>query len=152
MTTDLSRDLTRAARPAAGLWGLARAALGVVALAKPAVVARPWVGRVRPPHAGAVLARALGGRDLSLGVGMAAAAANGKDMLPWIIAGGAADAVDTGATLASWRRLPRRGRLLVLVLAGGSTAFAAGLAVLSAQDGAGSTDGAGGTSDIDSAR
>lgn len=134
MTTDLTRDLTRAARPAAGLWGLARAALGVVALAKPAAVARPWVGRVRPPYAGAVLARALGGRDLSLGAGMAAAAANGKDMLPWIIAGGAADAVDTAATLTAWRRLPRTGRFLVVALAGGSTAFAAGLAVFTAQE------------------
>lgn len=144
----MTTDLTRAARPAAGLWGLARAALGAVALAKPAEVAKPWVGRVRPPHAGAVLARALGGRDLSLGVGMAAAAATGKDMLPWIIAGGAADAVDTGATIAAWRRLPRKGRLLVLVLAGGSTAYAAGLAVLSTQSDAGgssSADGAGGT-------
>ncbi|MPY77303.1 MAG: hypothetical protein GEV04_02190 [Actinophytocola sp.] len=135
MTMDLTRDLTRAVRPAAGLWGLARAALGAVALVKPANVAGPWVGRVRPPHAGAVLARALGGRDVSLGVGMAAAAATGREMLPWIIAGGAADAVDAGATIASWRRMPRKGRLLVLVLAGGSTAFAAGLAVLDVQSG-----------------
>ncbi|GAA5103591.1 hypothetical protein [Haloechinothrix salitolerans] len=146
----MTTDLTRAARPAAGLWGLARAALGAVALAKPADVARPWVGRVRPPHAGAVLARALGGRDLSLGVGMAAAAASGGDMLPWIIAGGAADAVDTGATLASWRRLPRRGRLLVLVLAGGSTVFAAGLAVVSVQPGVESTDDTGSATGPDS--
>ncbi|WP_051399939.1 hypothetical protein [Haloechinothrix halophila] len=145
----MTTDLTRAARPAAGLWGLARAALGAVALAKPMEVARPWVGRVRPPHTGAVLARALGGRDISLGVGMAAAAATGRDMLPWIIAGGAADAVDTGATIAAWRRLPRRGRLLVLVLAGGSTVFAVGLAVLSAQQDAGGSAGAGGTGGTD---
>lgn len=126
MTTDLKRSV----RPVAGLWGLARAALGTVALIRPEAVARPWVGRFRPAHAGAVLARALGGRDISLGAGMAAAAATERDMLPWIIAGGAADAVDAAATVVAWRSLPRRGRLLVVAMAGGSTALAAGLAVL----------------------
>lgn len=128
----MTTDLKSAVRPVAGLWGLARAALGAAALVKPADVAGLWVGKVRPAHAGAVLARALGGRDIALGVGMATAAATGREVLPWIIAGGAADAVDTAATLVSWRRLPGRGRLIVLVLAGGSTAFAAGLAALSA--------------------
>lgn len=131
MTTDLSQ----AVRFAAGLWGLARAALGAVALVQPERVAAPWVGKVRPAAAAAVFGRALGGRDVGLGAGMAAAAATGGEMRPWIIAGGAADAVDATATLISWRRLPRRGRLLVLVLAGGSTAFAAGLAALNETQG-----------------
>lgn len=125
---------TRAAdvRTAAAVWGALRAGVGITALLAPKALARPWVGRTRPDHAGTVLGRALGGRDLALAAGMIAAARSGESMLPWIIAGGGADLVDTGATLASWRELPRSGRWLVLAAAGGSVAIATGLAALTA--------------------
>ena len=50
-----------------------RVGLGVVALTRPAVVARPWVGPTGESQAGRVLGRALGGRDLALGLGTLAA-------------------------------------------------------------------------------
>jgi hypothetical protein len=52
---------------------VSRIGLGVVALTRPAVVARPWVGPSGESQAGRVLGRALGGRDLALGLGTLAA-------------------------------------------------------------------------------
>jgi hypothetical protein len=56
-------------RRGAAALAAARTALGVVALASPQLVGRPWVGDAAEGTPGRVLARALGGRDLALGVG-----------------------------------------------------------------------------------
>ena len=51
-----------------------RVGLGLAALARPAVVTgRPWVGPSGEGQAGRVLGRALGARDLALGLGTLAA-------------------------------------------------------------------------------
>jgi len=108
----------------------ARAALGVVAIAAPPLPLRPWVGPVAADEdAGRLLARALGGRDLALGLGALGALATGRPARSWILLGGLADAVDVGATLSQWDVLPRAGRLVVLAAAGGS-ALGAVVAVL----------------------
>jgi len=52
-----------------------RVALGLTALAWPAVPARPWVGASADDLAARVFGRALGGRDLALGLGALAALA-----------------------------------------------------------------------------
>lgn len=67
--------MTADCRRPAWIWGgaaalaAARTGIGVVALVSPEVVGRPWVGDAAGTAQGRVLARALGGRDLALGLG-----------------------------------------------------------------------------------
>jgi hypothetical protein len=55
-------------RQAAMALAVGRTAMGVTALAAPSLIWRPWVGDTRGVPA-RVLGRALGGRDLALGLG-----------------------------------------------------------------------------------
>lgn len=106
-----------------------RVALGVVAVLAPGVPLVPWVG---PDAAGdpsaRLLARALGGRDVALGLGALLAWRRGRPMRGWVEAAVLADAVDTAATLGAFGRLPRPGRLVVLAAAGGAAAAGAACA------------------------
>jgi hypothetical protein len=99
-----------------------RVGLGVIALAEPAVPARPWVGAAADGVAARVFGRALGSRDLVLGLGALAAlgrpAAGAGPARVWVGAGALADALDVAATIASWDELPRRSRWLVAASAG----------------------------------
>ena len=104
----------------------ARAVLGVVALAAPGVVARPWIGEDPTGLATAVLGRALGGRDLALGLGALAARRDRAGLRRWVLAGALADAGDVATTVATFPRLAPRGRAVVLASAG--SALAAGIA------------------------
>ena len=52
---------------------VSRVGVGVVAFAAPALVSRSWVGGAGGGPSGRVLGRALGGRDLALGLGALAA-------------------------------------------------------------------------------
>jgi hypothetical protein len=99
-----------------------RVAIGVTALAWPAAPSRPWVGAAADDLAARVFGRALGARDLALGLG-ALAALQGQDgsASAWVAAGALSDTLDVAASLASWRELPRIGRWLVA----GSAAAAA---------------------------
>lgn len=98
----------------------ARAALGVVALAAPALVARPWVGEAPGPLGQQVLGRALGGRDLALGLGALLAGRQGGALRNWGEAGAFADAIDAAITVVAFRRLPAKGRWAVLASASGA--------------------------------
>jgi hypothetical protein len=101
-----------------------RVALGVTALAWPSVPARPWVGAAADDVAARVFGRALGARDLALGLGALAAlqgpAAEPGSARAWVAAGALSDALDVVATLSSWRELPRVTRWLVAASAGGA--------------------------------
>jgi hypothetical protein len=114
-----------------------RVALGLTALAWPSVPARPLVGAAADGAAARVLGRALGARDISLGLGALRAlqrlAAEPESACAWIAAGALSDALDVVAGLSSWRELPHRSRWLVLVSAGGAalTGAAGALAVRS---------------------
>ena len=121
-----------------------RVALGLTALAWPSVPARPWVGATSGDLTARVFGRALGARDLALGLG-ALAALQGSDRgsgATWVAAGALSDALDVVASLAAWRDLPRLSRWLVVASAGGAAlAGAAGaLATLADQGGAGLAD------------
>jgi hypothetical protein len=113
-----------------------RVGLGVAALAWPAVPARPWVGASADELGAQVFGRALGGRDLALGLGalvaVRKAAADPWAAGAWFAAGALADALDAAVTAAAWRRLPRATRWLVAASAGGAAVVGAGgaLAVL----------------------
>ena len=96
--------------------GAARAAFGVVFLAAPALATRKWLG----PTAGAgsvkVFIRAVGARDLVLGVGLLRALGSEDTVRPWLRAGAAVDALDTVATVAVFGQLPKVLRLAVVAL------------------------------------
>ncbi len=113
----------------------ARVALGLVALTRPSVPARPWVGPSADELGAEVFGRALGGRDLALGLGALAALRQGPSGSPaasaWCAAGALADALDVATTAAAWSRLPRYTRWLVVASAGGAALTgAAGAAAL----------------------
>jgi hypothetical protein len=91
-----------------------RVAIGATALAWPAAPSRPWVGAAADDLAARVFARALGARDLALGLGALAALQGGDGSASaWVAAGALSDTLDVVASLASWRELPRIGRWLV---------------------------------------
>jgi hypothetical protein len=110
-----------------------RVALGATALAWPAVPARPWVGAAADDVAAQVFGRALGARDLALGLGALAALqgpAEAGSARAWVAAGALSDALDVVASLKSWPDLPRITRWLVAASAGGAAlAGAAGALV-----------------------
>ncbi len=101
-----------------------RVALGLTALAWPAVPARPWVGAAADDLAARVFGRALGARDIALGLGALAALQRPDGEFgsasAWVAAGALSDALDVIASVSSWRELPRKGRWLVVASAGGA--------------------------------
>lgn len=111
-------------RRLARLNGLARTALGVVALVAPGVPLAPWVGPAAQDPTSRLLARALGGRDLALGLGTLRALRRGEPIVGWVAAGGLADAGDVLATARHFSSLPRGGRWAVLAAASGGTVAA----------------------------
>jgi hypothetical protein len=123
-TVTLSRDR---ARRLAFLNGAARCALGLAALAAPTVPLAPWVGEARSAPAVRLLARALGARDLALGLGALLALSGDGPVRGWMEAAALADAGDVLVTLGTSAIGPRRGRLAVLAAAAGG-ATCAGLA------------------------
>ena len=112
------------ARYAATAVAAGRVALGVAALVSPSVPARPWVGASADELGAQVFGRALGARDLALGLG---ALGVGRKESPgsrsagaWYAAGALSDALDVAVTVAAWQRLPRGSRWLVAASAGGA--------------------------------
>jgi len=111
-------------RHAATAVAAGRTALGVAALVWPSVPARPWVGTSADELGAQVFGRALGARDLALGLGALAAArqapAGSRSAGAWYAAGALSDALDVAVTVAAWPRLPRATRWLVAAAAGGA--------------------------------
>jgi hypothetical protein len=101
-----------------------RVALGLTALVWPSVPARPWVGASADDLAARVFGRALGARDLSLGLGALIALrrppAEAGEAVRWVAAGAVSDALDVAASVSSWPDLPRAGRWMVAASAGGA--------------------------------
>jgi len=129
-STPIASLLRRAATAVA----VGRVALGATALAWPSVPARPWVGAAADDVAARVFGRALGGRDLALGLGALVALqgpeAQAGSARAWLAAGALSDALDVAATVSSWPDLPRVTRWLVAASAGGAAlAGAAGALV-----------------------
>jgi hypothetical protein len=120
-------------RRGAGAVAAGRVALGLTALVWPSVPARPWVGGAADGVAARVFGRALGARDLALGLGALAAlqgpAGGGASASAWVAAGALSDALDVVASVSSWRELPRTGRWLVVAAAGGAALAGAAGAV-----------------------
>jgi len=108
-----ARTLTRA-------HALGRVALGAGLALAPRLTAGPWLGRDARRPAAQVPIRALGARDLAIGLGTVYAVAQGHGVRPWLGAGVIADATDLVATLRVRDRLPAAGVVTVALMAGGS--------------------------------
>ena len=80
---------------------------------------RGWIGKQARLPGAQVLARAVGARDLAVGLGgLQAVKRNDGSARPWLAAAAACDAVDFGATWAAGRGIPRQARTGVLAIAG----------------------------------
>src|SRR5918996_3914517 len=97
---------------------LGRLVFGVAFIADPKLMERAWIGKQARLPGAQVLARAVGARDLALGLGGLQAVARGDGSAqPWLAAAALCDAVDFGATKAAGRRIPREPRTGVLAIA-----------------------------------
>jgi hypothetical protein len=102
-------------RRLAQLVAVGRVGIGGAALVAPSAMTRPWVGDGADTPAVRLLARAMGGRDLALGIGtLRALGTDDAEARPWIACSGMADAVDAVVTVAAFRRLPSVTRWAVL--------------------------------------
>jgi len=116
-------ERARARQLAAATAGL-RCGIGVLALVAPGVALGPWIGPARDHPATRLVARALGARDLALGLGTLLALRHDAPVRGWVEAGGLADAGDVAVTLTRFGSLPRPGRWIVLIAASGGVAAA----------------------------
>ena len=116
------------ARELATAQGLGRLGIGMAMLAAPERMIVPWVGAAGRRHGTRVLTRALGAREVALGLGQARAVRAGFGVRPWLVGGVIADAVDLVATSRSREDLPLLGVVGVGAIAAGSTALGAYLA------------------------
>jgi hypothetical protein len=105
-----------------------RMAFGVAFLLAPGLAGRLWIGDDARRRAVKVLTRALGARDLAIGLGVAIALDRGAPVRGWLEAGTLADAADFAATLLAGDSISDDARRATLVLAGGSAALGAALA------------------------
>jgi hypothetical protein len=105
-----------------------RMAFAAAFLAAPGLTARGWVGADAMRPGTRVITRALGARDLALGLGIVIAIDRGAPVRGWLEASALADGADFLATLVGGRALPPAGRGAVMVLAAASAGVAAWLA------------------------
>src|ERR687896_1715604 len=102
----------------AGLISLGRFIFGVAFIAQPRLMERAWIGKQARVPGAQLLARAVGARDLALGLGgLQALLRNDGSARPWLAAAAVCDAVDFGATWAAGRTIPRQARTGVLAIA-----------------------------------
>jgi hypothetical protein len=119
------------ARQLALATAVVRSAIGLVALAAPGLAAGLWADAdARRLASTRVLARALGARDLALGLGLFLALRHEGPVRGWVEAGGLADTGDVVATLSRFGDLPPTGRWLALGSAAGGAVSARLLSVL----------------------
>jgi hypothetical protein len=89
---------------AVGLSG-GRIAIGVVSLLVPGVVGRTMMGSDGDSGGRRLLLRAVGARDLALGVGVLAALDRGAPVRGWLRASAVADGLDAAGSLLARRHL-----------------------------------------------
>jgi hypothetical protein len=103
----------------AGLISLGRFCFGVIFIANPKIMDEAWVGKQARLPGAQVLSRAVGARDLALGLGgVQATVRNDGSARQWLGAAAICDAVDFGATWVAGRKIPRKSRASVLAIAG----------------------------------
>ena len=92
---------------------------GVAFISKPQLMEQLWIGKQARLPGAQLLARAVGARDLTLGLGgLQALARDDSSARQWLAAAAVCDAVDVGATLAAGPSIPRDARNGVLIVGG----------------------------------
>jgi hypothetical protein len=115
MELDLDdRDLAR-------MLFVGRVAIGSACFLFPRRAVRVWTGEERDPGNAAMAMRALGARDVAIGMGGLRALEEGESVSRWLEAGALADAADTVGGLAIFRRLGKLRRLVFVATAAGAT-------------------------------
>ena len=103
----------------AGLISGGRVLFGVAFIAQPNLMERAWIGKQARLPGARLLTRAVGARDLTLGLGgLQALRRNDGSARSWLAAAAVCDAVDFGATWTAGRGIPRQARTGVLAIAG----------------------------------
>ena len=119
------------ARDLARFTAICRVAIGAGFVAYPPVSMRSWIGLDARRPGAVLLARALGARDLVIGVGTLTNLSDRRALSAWLRGALAADAADLALTLAGGDAVPPSGRILVSAIAAGGVALgAAALATL----------------------
>jgi len=93
-----------------------RVAVGTALTVAPGVTGRTWIGPTARDRKVKVMIRAMGGRDLAMGLGTLQALDRGHDVRSWVALSALCDAIDATATVLALRRLGPRA-LPVLVTA-----------------------------------
>jgi len=120
------RVLQQVIRGFAGVLAANRTLFGLGYLIAPDRMGEAWVGRKAGAEQVQVLTRALGARDLVLGVGaLAAMRTRDGSERGWFAAHTVADGTDLVATIIARKRLPAKSFRFALGMAGASTAIAA---------------------------
>jgi hypothetical protein len=94
----------------------------------PRLAGRFWIGADASRRPVTVLARAMGARDLAIGLGVAIALDRGAPVRGWLEAGTLSDSVDFAATALAGDSIPTASRRATLVVASGSALLGAALA------------------------
>jgi len=98
-----------------------RLAIGALLVAKPqSQVGTGWIGEDAKRPTAAVAFRAVGARDMALALGTLGAQRSGSPLKPWLLAATLADATDLVATFAAGRAVPKAGKAMIALLAGGA--------------------------------
>jgi hypothetical protein len=105
-----------------------RVAIGTAAVVAPRFAGGTWIGAPADDPAVAVFARAMGARDVAVGIATMRAVRYRQGARTMALLGAACDAMDFAATVVAFRRIGRRRAVPVLVMAGGA-AVATALAV-----------------------
>lgn len=85
-----------------------RVAVGAALTVAPGVAGRTWIGPTARDPKTKVMIRAMGGRDLAMGLGTLRALEHGGDVRSWTVLSAACDAVDAAASVLALRRLGPR--------------------------------------------
>src|SRR3954453_810198 len=99
--------------------GAIRLGVGAALVAAPGWAGRIWVGPGSDGPGSKVFARAVGARDVALGIRILQAASDGDSAQPWMRAGFVADIADAAATALAARNLTTARKVLMPLIAGG---------------------------------
>jgi hypothetical protein len=103
----------------AGVISFGRFVFGVAFIAEPKLMEQAWIGKQARLPGAQLLGRAVGARDLALGLGgLQALTRDESSARPWLAAAAVCDAVDFGATWTAGRGIPSQARNGVLAIAG----------------------------------
>jgi hypothetical protein len=108
------------ARDLALLNARGRMAIGAALVLAPRLIGPMWIGDGADRPVVKLLSRALGARDLALGLGVAVALDRGAPVRGWLEGSALADGMDLFASLLAGDSIPRGKRRRVALLAGAS--------------------------------